>query len=306
MEKAKAIHFIERLWTNPSLSGLSPLQKEEQLCQFLEVHADALTPALTSADFFPGYPWNQIKALLIETLQESTEEVFAKYIENILSTLNLSFIHKLDGSRKPLPSVQLQVNEYLHQLFREPCSRKELIGPLVGIETGLVDKYVAEVLRIQRYITLEIFKIERVNIDEDQVADMLKVIMLLRAMVLYQASVHHLVSETSTSLHISTKFAQKIQEETSRKLNLLPEYLIKAATNSYLVFQESPEMGAMASMAAIFSRRCRNLNPQIQHVRGAETSDTSWFSVARKNYKYFGFDLSMLTELHFIATSNRW
>ena len=153
---------------------------------------------------------------------------------------------------------------------------------------------------------MKFFKIERINVDEDHISDMLKVIMMLRAMVMHRAASRHMASEISSSLHITTKFARKVQDETLKDLGLLPENLIKSATNSYLVFQESPEMGAMASLAAIFSRRCRNLNPQNQHIRGSETSDKSWFSIARKNYKYFGFDLSMLTELHFIATSNRW
>ena len=157
MNEEAAINFIERLWNNSTLKGLSPLQKEEQLLQFLEVHADALAPVLTSADYFPGKPWRHIKSLLTEILQKYTEDDFEQYTKKILSNMDLSFIHKLDGSNTPLNSIKLQINEYLHQLFMEPNARKELIGPLVGIETGLVDKYLAEVLKIQRYITLEIF-----------------------------------------------------------------------------------------------------------------------------------------------------
>ena len=40
--------------------------------------------------------------------------------------------------------------------------------------------------------------------------------------------------------------------------------------------------------------------------RGAETSDKSWFNVARRNYKFYGYDLDMLVELHSISAENGW
>jgi hypothetical protein len=40
--------------------------------------------------------------------------------------------------------------------------------------------------------------------------------------------------------------------------------------------------------------------------RGANGPDSSWFSVARRNYKYYGFDIKMLDELYRIAADNGW
>jgi hypothetical protein len=82
--------------------------------------------------------------------------------------------------------------------------------------------------------------------------------------------------------------------------------VVKSGVNSALSFQDNPYMESTARLAAIFSHRCRNLKPGMKVDRGAESSDKSWFSVARKNYKFYGFDLDMLVELHGIAAENGW
>ena len=40
--------------------------------------------------------------------------------------------------------------------------------------------------------------------------------------------------------------------------------------------------------------------------RGADTPDKSWFNIARKNSRFFGFDDKMLEELYKIAAENGW
>ena len=86
----------------------------------------------------------------------------------------------------------------------------------------------------------------------------------------------------------------------------MPDTVIRCGINSALSFQDNPYLESTSRLAAVFSHRCRNLRPGMKIDRGAETSDKSWFSVARKNYKFYGFDLDMLVELHGIAAENGW
>ena len=300
-ELQKASMFMKRLWGNSTLVGLSPLQKEAQLQEFLSFNANALRPAMSSPVYFPNVPWNHVKQLMEKALRDITNAEFSIYIQNILDNhLNTDFIRQMTKSSASPNSIKQQIKDFIHKIATAPESRKELTGPLICIETGLIEKYMTEILRAQQYISLELFKVERIRIDESHVAELLKTVMLLRPCVHFAP--HHNI----TGLHITSKIAQKVREETERSLSLLPPDILKSAVNSYLVFHENPEMGASSCLAAIFSNRCRNLNPKMQHMRGAESTDKSWFSVTRKNYKYFGFDLSMLTELQFIAGENRW
>ena len=51
---------------------------------------------------------------------------------------------------------------------------------------------------------------------------------------------------------------------------------------------------------------CRNYKPEAQKDRGADTAIKSWINVARKNYKFYGYDIKMLDELYNIAADNGW
>jgi hypothetical protein len=52
--------------------------------------------------------------------------------------------------------------------------------------------------------------------------------------------------------------------------------------------------------------RCKHYKPYTKVDRGAETPDKSWFNIARRNYKYYGFDIKMLDEFYKIAAENNW
>lgn len=70
IQRQKATQFIHRLLANPGLQDNSPIQKEEQIIQFLKVNGDRLFPTLSSNAFFPGQSWSQIHAILMQTLRE--------------------------------------------------------------------------------------------------------------------------------------------------------------------------------------------------------------------------------------------
>ena len=55
----------------------------------------------------------------------------------------------------------------------------------------------------------------------------------------------------------------------------------------------------------ILSSRFHNYKP-TKVDRGAESPDKSWFAIARKNAKLFGFDKLMIDELYRIAGDNNW
>ena len=56
----------------------------------------------------------------------------------------------------------------------------------------------------------------------------------------------------------------------------------------------------------ILCSRFHNFKPMAKVDRGAETPDKSWFAIARKNAKLFGFEKNMLEEFYRIAGDNNW
>ena len=305
VEQDKAAAFVGRLWDNPSLNGLSPLQKEEQLHQFLDVNGPTLQPTLTSPAFFPGVPWPRIRQLLEQALSVRANEALSPLYEAILdSKIDFSFVQHL-SHRSPTPTaVKTQLGEFMKTLSSKTISRRELTGPLMGVGTGLIDRYVERIFQRQRYISFELRKVQRLKIAVNEIANLVKATMLIRPAVQFfapgdQAGGRNMVL-------ISPAYAAKVSEEALKAVSLLPEAVVKAGVNSALSFQDNPYMESTARLSAVFAHRCRNLKPGMKVDRGAESSDKSWFSIARKNYKFYGFDLDMLVELHGIAAENGW
>lgn len=306
VEQDKATAFVRRLWDNPSLSGLSPLQKEAQLQQFLEINGATLRPTLTSQAFFGDMPWPRIYGLLLESLSAMANEGLAPLYDAILERkLGFSFVQHLAHRTASPAAVKSQLGEFLKTLSTKSESRRELTGPLMGVGTGMVDRYLERIFQRQKYISFELRKVQRLKITPNEVADLVKVTMLIRPAVYYFQETGNGTAQSNMVL-VSPAYANKVSDETCQVLNLMPEPVVKAGVNSAISFLENQYVESTARLAAVFAHRCRNLKPGMKVDRGAESSDKSWFSVARKNYKFYGFDLDLLVELHGIAAENGW
>jgi hypothetical protein len=87
---------------------------------------------------------------------------------------------------------------------------------------------------------------------------------------------------------------------------MIPPELLRGGLYSNVSFEEDKQVDATARLAAIFASRGKNYKPMARVDRGASTPDRSWFSITRRNYKYYGFDIKMLDELYKIASENGW
>ena len=300
-EDEKAATFVRHLWQNPSLIGLSPLQKEEQLQQFLDLNSQALAPTLNSPEYFPSLPWPRVRSLLGAALSELANSSLTPLCEAVLDkNIDLSFTVHMARRSATLDQISRQLGEFLQTLSEKSESRRELTGPLMAAASGMVDRYLSKILERQKYISFELRKVQRLKISAGQIGDLVKATMLIRP------AVHYFCPPDSKLMHISQPMAQKLAARTAKALTLMPEPVIQGGVNSTLSFQENRFMESTARLAAVFSFRCRNLRPGMKADRGAESSDKSWFNVARKNYKYYGFDPDILIELHGIAADNRW
>ena len=307
IEQDKADIFVGRLWNNPSLSGLSPLQKEEQLLQFLEINSGTLLPTLTSSAFFPDLSWPGIYELLKQSLSVYANKALSPLYDAILENkMDFSFtVHMAHRGGSPA-AVRDQLGKFLNTLSGKMISRKELAGPLMAVGTGMIDRYMEKIFQRQRYISFELRKVQRLKMSPNEITDLVKTTMLIRPSVQYFAPGGGTPGSGRNFLLISPTFAGKVASEAGKTLSYMPFSVVKAGVNSALSFQDNPYMESTSRLAAVFSHRCRNMKPGIKVDRGAESSDKSWFNVARKNYKFYGFDLDMLVELHGIAAENGW
>ncbi len=299
-EKAKALQFIGRLMQNPSLEGFTALQREDQLFQFFDVNAEKLKPTLSSPAYFDGWSWLDIQKLMTATLYDITnKEILPQIQEEIFERTSYSYVTFLK-----LPPLEergkRQLFEMIRKLLQIPVGRRGFAGTLTALRSGLLKRYVSSAFDRQKYIHFELTKVQRLRMPQEEIYNLLKTTMFIRPLtVLFDSS--ELMGQGFTKNH-----AEKVLRQLQRLLPGIPEEILKGGVNSGMAFQDDPKLEATSRLSAVFGARCSQLKQGMKIDRGAAASDQSWFSIARRNYKYYGYDCDLLTELYNISAENGW
>jgi hypothetical protein len=141
---------------------------------------------------------------------------------------------------------------------------------------------------------------------KDQIKHMIHASLLLRPIVHILSVGPATGQHESTTGSIQAQYADKVVEAAKKVLKTLPEEVLKSAVNSNVSFFENKFIEATARLTALFAARCRIYNPTVKVDRGADTPDKSWFSIARRNFKFYGYDVKMIDEFYKIAAENGW
>ena len=297
---ARAAAFINHLLSNPALNNLNPLKKEEQILQFLKTNAQSLVPTLSSPQFFPGQPWNQILRLLYTALVQETDKVLKPQLEEwIRQKISFSFVSKIQPHRIPEDPCRQQMWELVQRLLQKPEARKGLLGPVTAIANDFVGRYLEKSFDDRQYVHFELTKVQRLRLEIGDLKHMIHATLLLRPSI-------QLFSEGVESVLVQPQFAATALESMKAQLQIVPPELLRGGLYSNVSFEEDKQIDATARLAAIFSSRGKNFKPIARLDRGANTPDRSWFSITRRNYKHYGFDIKMLDEFYKIASESGW
>jgi hypothetical protein len=301
----RAAAFINHLLSNPALNNLNPLKKEEQILQFLKANAQSLVPTLSSPQFFAGLPWNQILRLLYSALVQETDRVLKPQLEELIQKrISFSFVSQIQPHRIPEDQCRQQMWELTQRLLQKTESRKGMLGPVTAIMNDSVGRYLEKSFEERQYVHFELSKVQRLRLDIEDIKHMVYATLLLRPSIrLFSESG---INEGVESMLVQPQFAATALESMKAQLQILPPELLRGGLYSNVSFEEDKQIDATARLAAIFSSRGRNYKPIARVDRGASTPDRSWFSISRRNYKYYGFDIKMLDEFYKIASESGW
>ncbi len=307
VEQERAEAFVARLAQNPTLSGFTSLQREEQILQFLNENAGTLAPTLASQQFFPGRAWQQIYGLLAQALIAITNRDLIPEVEELVgSRMDLSFIQLLRQQNVSQDTVKEQVIGVVKEILQKLEGRRAFAGAHAALSYRLVDRYLELCFTRRSYVHFELTKVQRLKFGKDQTKSMIELSLLLKpAIYLVSAGNGTTGGETGSGVVLS-QFAEKAFQALKKPLSLLPEPAVKSAVNANTSFQDNRYIEATSRLAAIFAARGRNYKPIGPVDRGADSPDKSWLFVARRNYKFYGFDIKMIDELYSIAAENRF
>lgn len=306
-ESTRAKLFVTRLLANPALKELNPLDREEQIIQFLHSNAAKLFPTLSSEQFFPGRKWTEILNLLVRILQEQTDASFLPLLEELIGrSLDFTFVSFLQAGRPAASGCEAELKEFLKKLLRKPEARRAFAAPFDAVRHGFVDRYLNAVYELKQYIHFELTKIQRLRMSKEEVKNMVKATLLLRPGIHLLTVGSMQRDRQATPGAVQPLFAEKARGSLRNQLKLLPDNLLSSAMNSNVSFLENKRIEATARLATLFAARAHHYRPIAKIDRGASSADKSWFSIARRNHKFYGFDINMLDELYKIAAENGW
>lgn len=305
-EQQKASAFVSRLLANPALKALTPLQREEQIIQFLHTNAAQLAPTLSSQAFFHGKSWNQIVALLMQALMEHVDGELMPQIDTIVSGVRFSFLSVLRQQAAGSDKVGAQIGSFLKGLLGRLEARRTFTGAHAALVYGFVDRYIDPIWNRKSYIHFELTKVQRLKLSKEDIASMIETTLLLKPVVNLGSTGSGNTQSEQTSGVVQNQFAEKVFAAAKKQLPLLPDQVLKSGVNANVSYVENRFIEATARLAAVFSARARGFQPNVRVDRGADSPDKSWLSIARRNYKFYGFDVKVLDELYSIAAENGW
>jgi len=306
-ERQKAQAFVMRLLSNSALHPFTALQKEEQILQFLRANARQLYPTLSSAAFFSGKDWNSIYSLLLESLFGLIDTVLYKDLNRLLSEqLRFAFFASIDSRDVKEQVIREQLLSFLSEMLRKPDARRDFTGPYTALLHGIADKYLNEVYTRKSYVHFELTKVQRLRIGREEVRNFVEVTLLLKPSLHVMGPNARQSRQGPATGMVQNQFAEKVLEVLKKKLNLFPDHALKSGVDASVSFIENRFIEATSRIASVLGSRCRAYRPDIKVDRGADTPDKSWFSIARQNYKYYGFDIKLLDEFYQIAAEKGW
>lgn len=308
VESEKAHSFVHHLYSNPTLHQYTPLQREEQIVQFLNKNYETLSPTLSSAKFFPGYTWDRIVNMLFRLVRDKTDKLFWVDIKEVIShRINFNFLKAFKTAGINYDQVQEEMLNLIEEMLKCNVARRVLSGCYAAVLYNAFVRYLQVSYNQKKYVHIELTKVQRLNLSLDQVMDLMKVILLIMPIVWVIAEkVGIPIAETSLSSSMTSDLIKGTQDYLHYNLSTIPESIIKSAIDANRSFIKDEKTDATARIAAIFSVRCRNYHPDQSVERGAESPDKSWLYIARRNFKFYGFDEKILEEFYGIASERRW
>jgi len=307
MEQQKASGFVERLINNPALAPLNPLQKEEQIAQFLSVNSRQLYPTLSSPAFFPGMDWEKIRQILMSALMQRVDQTLFPQIQHqILDRLDLSFVSLLRQQNIPGDSLKKSLGGFLSEMLRSEPVRREFSGVYNSLVNRIPDRYIDQCFDRNEYVHFELVKVQRLRMGTEEIKNLIRVSLLLKPAVYYFSVPSRGGSQEPTQHFQQPQFLDRVFQTVQKKVGAFPEEVLASALHSNLSFLENGNLEATSRIASIITGMCRSVRSDQAVDRGAETAEKSWLGVARRNFRFYGYDVKILDEFYKIAAENGW
>jgi hypothetical protein len=309
----KAASFITYLLQSPQMKNENLFTAESMIHNFLFLNREHLKTTFTGPQYFPHLnPDDAIKLVTSELFAKIREHALVPVLKDIDNT-DYSCMNKIGGSEFPAAYHKDSIRKLAEYLFDNKDVRGNFAASYNIIQNNIIDRYINDIFHRRDFIYNELVRVQKTYLEADEYIVYLKVLLLLKNAVHMKVPLSSSDSEHLYSLADVLKMPGKLPQYISMLANELrtqspnlPDKTVSLAVKANVPDTMTALEEGSSRFLYILCARFHNFKPQAKVDRGAETPDKSWFAIARKNAKLFGFEKNMLEEFYRIAGDNNW
>ncbi len=310
----KVREFVDHLFGNPNISSESSLIAEGLLINFIIQNMNQLKLTFKTPQFFPHLEWNQVLQLILSDLYERVSSDILPVLDEFTDEMDYDALARISDSSSFTPDFQQEkLKDFIRTIIKNKDVRYNLNSTITMLKDRTLDNYISEIFNHRGFLFNEITRVQKSNLEVGEYIVFAKILLILRS------GAHMKIDSPSTgttkklSLNDAIKMRGKLQnylvdlvQYLKQQLPFLSNKTINLAVKSNLQMNMTDLEEGISRLLFILCTRYHNYKPVGKVDRGAETPDKSWFSIAKKNADYYGFDKRMLDELYMIAGDNNW
>ncbi len=310
----KVREFVDHLFSNPNISSESSLIAEGLLINFIIQNMNQLKLTFKTPQFFPHLEWNQVLQLILSDLYERVSSDVLPVLDEFTDEMDYDALARVSDSSSFTPDFQQEkLKGFIRTIIKNKDVRYNLNSTITMLKYRTIDNYISEIFNHRGFLFNEITRVQKSNLEVGEYIIFAKILLILRS------GAHLKIDSPSTgttkklSLNDALKMRGKLQNYLGdlvpylkQQLPFLSNKTITLAVKSNLQMNMTDLEEGISRLLFILCTRYHNFKPVGKVDRGAETPDKSWFSIAKKNADYYGFDKRMLDELYMIAGDNNW
>lgn len=304
----KMIDFIDKLLYSKNFENQSIINREDSVVKFFAKNEELLKPNFLSPDYYPNMNWEQIKVLFFTALRDRIVFALSSEIDNLAEYINFTVVRVVaDG---PLEDFKTKILNLYKNIIIYKEVRNEFDSVSNAIKLGYIKRYLEAFKLRAGYGSKELFKYKQLQ-DLDDYSHFLKICALLRNITKARLPIKDTKGKIINVNYdivlqnpvLKREYLKSLNEFNKKNFSMLPELFVKTSINSAIDFSEyTKDIEASSMFLKIILERCKNVVWDQKVDKAAETPDKSWFSIAKRNIGYNGFDPKLLDEFYIIAS----
>jgi len=301
----KVEQFLEHLLSLPAIKKDSPIGAEQQIITFIKTNLPKLEVSFTKPEFFPDLPAKETIAYILSTLQKRVVDQSINFFKKIItSEIDFSILRKVRKRPVDEDKIKEKIINLVSEMLLDPVCRLQMKPVYYIFEQKYINKVIDLLFERKAFTYNELVRVQKCYIESAEYISYLKILLLL-------SQFPNLPTENKKILINASTNEEKVQicNNSSKILvRKIPEIDImecKLAIDSNLPENMIEIWEASSRLLYILLHRFNEYEPGLKAEKGAETPDKSWYGVARKIAKDFGYSKGIVDELYLIANEIR-